>query len=69
MIGKNSNRKSMAFTALRVLGKVAIAALQVIASFASDSRAKPRYTAGKAQQLYEEGAISGTEFARHIHGE
>ncbi|KTC76166.1 hypothetical protein Lbir_0235 [Legionella birminghamensis] len=69
MIGKNRNHKSMTFTALRILGNVVVVALQVIASFASDSRGKPRYTAGKAQQLYEEGAISGTELARHIHGE
>ena len=68
MIGKIKNRKSMAFMALRVLGKVAVVALQVIASFASDERTKPRYTAEKAQQLHEDGVITGTEFARHIHG-
>lgn len=68
MIGKIKNRKSMAFMALRILGKVAVVALQVIASFASDER-KPRYSAAKAQQLYDDGLISGSEYARHIHGD
>ncbi|HAT8692492.1 TPA: hypothetical protein F8S02_02285 [Legionella pneumophila] len=69
MIGKIKNRKSMAFMALRILGKVAVVALQVIASFASDERNKPRYSAAKAQQLYDDGLISGSEYARHIHGD
>lgn len=69
MIGKIKNRKSMAFVALRILGKVAIVVLQVIVSFASDERTKPRYSAAKAQQLYDDGLISGSEYARHIHGD
>lgn len=69
MIGKIKNRKSMAFMALRILGKVAVVVLQVIASFASDERTKPRYPAAKAQQLYDDGLISGAEYARHIQGD
>ena len=69
MIGKIKNRKSMAFMALRILGTGAVVALQVIASFASDKDKKTRLTAGKAQQLYEDGVISGIEFAKHIHGD
>lgn len=69
MTGKSKNRKSMAFMALRVLGKVVVIALQVIASFASDERTKPRYPAAKAQQLYDDGLISGEEYARHIMGD
>ncbi|HAT8966741.1 TPA: hypothetical protein JBA93_08470 [Legionella pneumophila subsp. pneumophila] len=69
MIGNIKNRKSMAFMALRVLGKVAVVALQVITSFASDERKRPRYSAAKAQQLYDDVLISGSECARHIHGD
>lgn len=69
MIGKIKNRKSMAFMALRILGKVFIFALRVIAILVSDGQSKPRYTAGKAQQLHDDGLITGTEFARHIHGD
>ncbi|ARB90765.1 hypothetical protein A6J40_00485 [Legionella longbeachae] len=69
MIGNIKNRKSMAFMALRVLGKVAVVALQVITSFASDERKRPRYSAAKAKQLYDDGLISGSEYARHIHGD
>ncbi|HAT7052173.1 hypothetical protein SDC14_14615 [Legionella pneumophila serogroup 1] len=69
MIGKIKNRKSMAFMALRVLGKVSVVTLQVIASLASDEGTQPRYTAGKAQQLHEDGVITGNEFAQHIHGD
>lgn len=69
MIEQIKNHKSMAFKALRVLRKVAFVALQVIASLTSDGKAKPRYTAGKAQQLYKDGAITGSEFARHVHGD
>ncbi|MDI1351861.1 MAG: hypothetical protein PSV35_03685 [bacterium] len=69
MIRNIKNRKSMAFMALRILWKFALLSLQVFAALASDDRSKPRYTAGKAQQLYEEDAISGTEYAKNIHGE
>lgn len=69
MTGKIKNRKSMAFMALRVLGKVAVVTLQVIASFASDKRTKIRYPAAKAQQLYDDRLISGAEYARHIYGD
>lgn len=69
MINKIESHKSMAITALKFLWKFSILALQVIASFASDEPTKRRYTAGKAQQLYEEDSISGTEFSKHIHGE
>ena len=55
--------------ALKILWKFAFLTLQVIASFASDDRSKTRYTGGKAQQLYEEDAISGSEYAKSIHGE
>ena len=57
----------MLFKGLRVLGKASILVLQAIAAFASDDSSKPRLTAGKAQQLYEDGMISGTKFAEHIH--
>ncbi|PJE14662.1 hypothetical protein [Legionella sp.] len=69
MIENIKSRKSMAFMALRILWKLVILSLQVIASFASDGQSKPRYTAGKAQQLYEEDAITGSEYAKCIHGE
>ncbi|EHL32588.1 hypothetical protein LDG_5179 [Legionella drancourtii LLAP12] len=52
-----------------MLGKVSMIALQVIVAFASDDDKKTRLTAGKARQLYEDGVISGAEFAEHIHGD
>ncbi|WP_133137185.1 hypothetical protein [Legionella rowbothamii] len=69
MIRNIKSRKSMAFMALKILWKFAFLTLQAIASFASDDRSKTRYIAGKAQQLYEEDAISGSEYAKSIHGE
>ncbi|MDF1929637.1 hypothetical protein PGH45_05580 [Legionella pneumophila] len=43
--------------------------MQAIAAFASDEKDKPHYVAGKATELYEDGAISGSEYARHIYGD
>ncbi|HAT1867293.1 hypothetical protein [Legionella pneumophila] len=61
--------QSVVFRGLKILGKVSVLALQAIAAFVSDESKKPRLTAGKAQQLYEDGVISGTELAEHIHGD
>ena len=69
MIGKIKNRKSMALMALKILGEITVVTLQVITSFASDERTKIRYPAAKAQQLYDDGLISGAEYARHIYGD
>lgn len=69
MIKNIKSRKSMAFMALRILWKFALLSLRVFVALASDDRSKPRYTAGKAQQLYEEDAISGIQYAKNIHGE
>ncbi|HHT9790650.1 TPA: hypothetical protein ACT9GV_000159 [Legionella pneumophila] len=54
---------------MKTLGKISLLALQAIAAFASDEKDKPHYVAGKATELYEDGAISGSEYARHIHGD
>jgi hypothetical protein len=69
MIKHFKNRKSMAFRALRILWNFSLLVLQAMASFTSDERSKPRYPAAKAQQLYDDGAISGAEYARHILGD
>jgi hypothetical protein len=69
MVRNIKSRKSIVFMALSILWKFALLVLQVIISFASDERSKPRYTAAKAQQLYEDGVITGSEYARHIHGD
>lgn len=69
MIKNIKNCKSMAFRALRILWNFGLLVLQAIASFASDERSKPRYPAAKAQQLYEDGVISGAEYAWHIFGD
>lgn len=69
MISNIKSRKSMALSALSILGKLALFSLRVISSFASDKPSKSRYSAGKAQQLYEEGAITGSECVRHIQGD
>lgn len=61
--------KSTVFKVLKMLGKMSLIALQVIVVFASDEGKKTRLTAGKARQLYEDGVISGTEFAEHIQGD
>ncbi|MDW9178635.1 hypothetical protein SE948_03120 [Legionella pneumophila] len=60
--------QSVVLKGLRILGKVCFLAVQVVAAFADDEAKRSRLTAGKAQQLYEDGAISGTEFSKHIHG-
>lgn len=69
MISNIKSRKSMALTALSILGKLALLSLRIISSFASDKPSQSRYTTGKAQQLYEEGAITGSEYVRHIQGD
>ena len=61
--------KSIALKALKILGKISLIALQAIVVFASDEGKKTRLTADKARQLYEDGVISGTEFAEHIYGD
>ncbi|MBA2650292.1 MAG: hypothetical protein H0U75_12020 [Legionella sp.] len=67
MIEKKQPMKSMAFKGLKILGKISGLILQAIIAFAYDDSKKTRLTAGKAQQLYEDGAIGGTELAEHIH--
>lgn len=69
MIRNIKPAQSLVFKGLKMFGKVSVQALHTIAAFASDESPKPRLTAGKAQQLYEDGAISGTELAEHIHGD
>ncbi|WP_237758694.1 hypothetical protein [Legionella hackeliae] len=54
---------------MKIFGKISLLALQAIVVFASDEKDKPNYVAGKATELYEDGAISGSEHARHIHGD
>jgi len=69
MIRNTKPAQSTAFKALKMFGKLSVIALQVIVAFASDDDKKTRLTAGKARQLYDDGAISGAEFAEHIHGD
>jgi hypothetical protein len=69
MIKNIKNRKSMAFMALRILWNFSLLILGAIATLASDKRYKPRYPAAKAQQLYEDGVISGAEYTWHIFGD
>ncbi|AMQ28367.1 TPA: hypothetical protein KKX32_000317 [Legionella pneumophila] len=69
MIRNANQTKSVVFNGLKILGKISLLALQAIAAFASDEKDKPQYVAVKATQLYEDGAISGSEYARHIHGD
>jgi hypothetical protein len=67
MIRNIKSRKSIALMALRVIWKFALLFLQVVASFASDEKSKPRYTALKAQELYDDGLISMVELNKSIH--
>ena len=55
--------------AFRLIFKFGLFALNVIVAIASDEHPKPRYTAAKAKELYEDDAISGAEYARCIHGD
>lgn len=68
MIRKNNPTQSGVLKGLKIFGKISPLALQAIVAFASDEKDKPYYVAGKATELYEDGAISGSEYARHIHG-
>ncbi|HFL2715785.1 TPA: hypothetical protein ACGWTM_002973 [Legionella pneumophila] len=68
MIRANNMYRVQITKAAKIIGKIFILALDVIAVMASDEKKKPQYTAIKATQLYEDGLISGTEFAENIHG-
>ncbi|MGQ3887854.1 hypothetical protein ACQUW5_02335 [Legionella sp. CNM-1927-20] len=68
MIKPIKSYKSMAFTALRVLWKIAFLTLQVIAMFASDRRSNSRYLPYQAQDLYKKGLISAAEYNKAIKG-
>lgn len=67
MVEKIKLQQSMAFRALRILGKFVLVFIEIIASIASDSSSKPRYTASQAQELYDEGLISIAELNKSIH--
>ncbi|KTD09338.1 hypothetical protein [Legionella jamestowniensis] len=69
MIRKNTPVQSVIWTGLKIFGKISLLVLQAIVVFASDEKDKPHYVAMKATELYEDGAISGSEYARHIHGD
>ncbi|HAT1727735.1 TPA: hypothetical protein JBJ13_12320 [Legionella pneumophila] len=69
MIRNNNPTQSVVLKGLKILGKISLLVLQAIVAFASDEKDKPQYVAGKATELYEDGAISGSEYARHIHGD
>ncbi|KTD18257.1 hypothetical protein Ljor_2563 [Legionella jordanis] len=69
MIRKNTPVQSVIWTGLKIFGKISLLVLQAIVVFASDEKDKPHYVTGKATELYEDGAISGSEYARHIHGD
>ncbi|AMV14901.1 TPA: hypothetical protein JBD37_12155 [Legionella pneumophila subsp. pneumophila] len=69
MIRKNNPVQSVIWKGLKIFGKISLLVLQAIVAFASDEKDKPHYVAGKATELYEDGAISGSEYARHIHGD
>jgi hypothetical protein len=69
MIRNIKSRKSMAFSALRILWKLSLVFLQLIAAVASDDRSKPRYSALKAQALFDEGLISIDEYNQCVHGD
>ena len=69
MIRNNNPTQSVVLKGLKILGKISLLVLQSIVAFASDEKDKPHYVAGKATELYEDGAISGSEYARHIHGD
>ena len=61
-------KKKIVFKGLKTLGKITMVVLQALIAFASEDK-KPRLAAGKAEQLYEDGVISGIEFSKHIHGD
>ncbi|MCW8405361.1 hypothetical protein [Legionella pneumophila] len=69
MIRNNNPTQSVVLKGLKILGKISLLALQAIVAFAFDEKDKPHYVAGKATELYEDGTISGSEYAKHIHGD
>lgn len=54
---------------LKFIFKFGLFALGAILAVASDERPKPRYTSDKAEELYENGVISDTEYAQCIYGD
>ena len=58
--------KPMAFMALKILWKLSVFALQLIAAFASDKPSRKPYSALTAQHLHDEGLISDNEYAKSV---
>lgn len=56
----------MAITALKILWKGILIALQVMLMFASDRRSNSRYLPYQAQDLYKKGLISAAEYNKAI---
>ena len=68
MIRNIKSRKSMAFMALRVLWKMLLVLLKIVAILATGERSKPPYSTYKAQELFDDGLISIAEYNKSIHG-
>lgn len=55
---------------IRVLkGALKLGFLLIEAGFAADKPMRPKYGAHKAQELYDDGLIGDTEYARCVRGE
>jgi hypothetical protein len=66
---KRRKKRPLATNVFKLVWKISLVLLNAALAIGSDERSKPRYTAGKAQELYDDGSISGAEYARCIHGD
>jgi hypothetical protein len=60
-------KRYMAVRTLKALFKLSFVLVEAV--FAAEKSAKPRYGAHKAQELYDDGLIGDTEYARCTRGE
>ena len=68
-VKRSKKSGSLVIKAFKLVWKISLVLLNAALAIGSDERSKQRYTAGKAQELYEDGSISGAEYARCIHGD
>lgn len=68
-VKRNKKHRSLAINALKLIWKISLVLLNAALAIGADDRAKPRYTAAKAKELYDDDAISGSEYARCVYGD
>lgn len=68
-VKRSKKSGSLVIKAFKLVWKISLVLLNAALATGSDERSKPRYTAAKAKELYDDDAISGTEYARCVYGD